>query len=52
MAVAKMEGEVREWLDRLAIQDVIHRYSDVLPLPLGAKQDNDTTGHVLRKRRL
>ena len=30
MAVAKMEGEVREWLDRLAIQDLIHRYSDAV----------------------
>jgi SnoaL-like domain len=30
MAVVKMEGEVREWLDRLAIQDLIHRYSDAV----------------------
>jgi hypothetical protein len=30
MAVAKTEGEVREWLDRLAIQDLIHRYSDAV----------------------
>jgi SnoaL-like domain len=30
MAVAKMEGEVREWLDRLAIQDLIRRYSDAV----------------------
>jgi hypothetical protein len=25
-----MEGEVREWLDRLAIQDLIYRYSDAV----------------------
>jgi hypothetical protein len=30
MAVAKTEGEVREWLDRLAIQDLIYRYSDAV----------------------
>lgn len=30
MAVAEMEVELREWLDRLAIQDVIHRYSDAV----------------------
>jgi SnoaL-like domain len=30
MAVGKMEVELREWLDRLAIQDLIHRYSDAV----------------------
>ena len=30
MAVAKMEAELRECLDRLAIQDLIHRYSDAV----------------------
>ena len=24
------EAELREWLDRLAIQDLIHRYSDAV----------------------
>jgi SnoaL-like domain len=30
MTVAKTESELREWLDRLSIQDVIHRYSDAV----------------------
>jgi ketosteroid isomerase-like protein len=28
MSVTSTEVELREWLDRLAIQDLIHRYSD------------------------
>jgi hypothetical protein len=30
MGVAKMEAELREWMDRLAIQDLIYRYSDAV----------------------
>jgi hypothetical protein len=30
MAVAQTEVELREWLDRLAIQDLIYRYSDAV----------------------
>jgi ketosteroid isomerase-like protein len=30
MAVADPEVELREWLDRLAIQDLIYRYSDAV----------------------
>src|SRR6516165_11225273 len=30
MAVADIDVELREWLDRLEIQDLIHRYSDAV----------------------
>ena len=30
MAVTQTEAELREWLDRLAIQDLIYRYSDAV----------------------
>jgi hypothetical protein len=30
MALAETEVEVRSWLDRLAMQDLIYRYSDAL----------------------
>jgi hypothetical protein len=30
MVVVKMNAELREWLDRLAIQDLIYRYSDAV----------------------
>jgi SnoaL-like protein len=30
MAVAELEVKLREWLDRLAILDLIHRYSDAV----------------------
>lgn len=30
MAVAELEVKLREWLDRLAIQDLIYRYSDAV----------------------
>jgi SnoaL-like domain len=63
MAAANIDVETREWLDRLEIQDLIHRYSDGVTradwqqceavfTPDATWESSASSGHSVRRSRI